>query len=67
MQEWPPEMEHALRECQFPGPEIDMHTADYGRFICSMMDIPTHKLVNNKSVIEALHVLFTTFSELRQN
>ena len=67
MQEWHPEMEQALRDTPFPGPEIDMHPADYSRLICSMMDIPSHKLSNNKSVIESLHVLFTLFSEFRQN
>ena len=67
MQEWSPEMEHALRDVQFPGPEIDMHPADYTRMICAMLDIPCHKLANNKSVVESLHVLFTLFSEFRQN
>jgi len=42
-------MEQALREMKFPGSEIDMHTSDYARVICAMLDIPTHKLSNNKS------------------
>ena len=67
MQEWSPEMEQALREIPFPGPEIDMHAADYARLVCSMVDIPSHKLANNKSVIESLHVLFTLFSVFKQN
>jgi len=67
MQEWSPEMEQALREIPFPGAEIDMHAGDYSRLICSMVDIPCHKLANNKSVIESLHVLFTLFSEFRSN
>ncbi len=67
MQEWSPEMEQALREIPFPGPEIDMHATDYARLVCSMVDIPSHKLANNKSVIESLHVLFTLFSEFKQN
>jgi intraflagellar transport protein 46 len=67
LQEWPPEMEQALKEIPFPGPEIDMHAADYARLVCSMVDIPCHKLANNKSVIESLHVLFTLFSEFRSN
>jgi intraflagellar transport protein 46 len=32
-----------------------------------MLDIPVHKLANNKSLVESLHVLFTLFSEFRQN
>jgi hypothetical protein len=39
----------------FPGPEIDLNPADYARLVCNMVDIPTHKLANNRSVIEALH------------
>ncbi|CDW77990.1 intraflagellar transport protein 46 homolog [Stylonychia lemnae] len=67
MQEWSPDMEQALREIPFPGPDIDMHPSDYARLICSMVDIPCHKLANNKSVVESLHVLFTLFSEFRSN
>lgn len=67
MSEWPKDMEQALREIPFPGPEIDMHTADYGRLVCSMVDIPVHKHPNNKSVIESLHVLFTLYSDFKQN
>ena len=32
-----------------------------------MVDIPIHKLNNNKSIIEALHVLFTLYSEFKEN
>jgi intraflagellar transport protein 46 len=67
MQEWPPEMEQALKDVTFPGPEIDMHPSDYARLVCSMVDIPCHKLANNKSVVESLHIMFTLFSEFRSN
>jgi intraflagellar transport protein 46 len=67
MSEWNPEMEQALKQIRFPGPEIDMHVSDYARLVCSMIDIPVHKLQNNKPVVESLHVLFTLFSEFRQN
>ena len=67
MSEWSPDMEHALRDIPFPGPDIDMLSADYARLVCAMVDIPSHKLANNKSVIESLHLLFTLFSEFRQN
>lgn len=67
MSEWNPEMEAALKQVSFPGPEIDMSPADYARLICSMVDIPVHKLQNNKPTIESLHVLFTLFSEFRSN
>ena len=67
MEEWNPQLEQALRQIPFPGPEIDMHVSDYARLVCSMVDIPVHKLQNNKPVVESLHVLFTLFSEFRQN
>jgi len=67
MSEFNPDMEAAIKEISFPGPEIDMHTSDYSRLVCAMLDVPTHKLANNKSNIESLHVLFTLFSEFRQN
>ena len=62
-----PAVENALKNIPFPGPEIDMHPHDYARVILTMLDIPVHKLANNKSLVESLHVLFTLFSEFRQN
>lgn len=67
MAELPPELEQALQKIQFPGAEIDMHPHDYARLVLGMLDVPVHKLANNKSLIESLHVLFTLFSEFRQN
>ena len=67
MSEMQPEVEQALKNVKFPGPEIDMHTSDYARIICTMLDIPVHKLANNRSLVESLHVLFTLFNEFRQN
>ena len=60
-------MEAAFKSTPFPGPEIDMHAADYAKIICAMSDIPVHKLQNGKPVVESLHVLFTLFSEFRSN
>lgn len=67
MLEMNPELEQSLKDMAFPGPEIDMSAADYAKIILLMLDIPTHKLANNKSHIESLHMLFTLFSEFRQN
>jgi intraflagellar transport protein 46 len=44
MEEWKPEMEAAFKQFEFPGPEIDMNTADYAKLCVSMCDIPVHKL-----------------------
>ena len=67
MIEFEPEFERALKEMDFPTGEIDMHSADYARIVLAMIDIPVHKLANNKSLIESLHVLFTLFSTFRSN
>ena len=67
MAEWPPEMEDAFKNIPFPGPEIDMHISDFSKMICTFLDIPVHKLANNKGCIESLHVLFTLYSELKSN
>jgi intraflagellar transport protein 46 len=44
-----------------------MNIENYATIVCNMMDIPVHKLNSNKSVIEALHVLFTLYSEFKEN
>jgi intraflagellar transport protein 46 len=67
MIEMQPELEQALKDMAFPSGEIDMHSGDYARIILAMLDIPVHKLANNKSLIESLHVLFTLFSTFRSN
>lgn len=67
MAELNPEVEQALKDIQFPSGDIDMHPNDYARVVLTMLDVPVHKLANNKSIIESLHVLFTLFSEFRQN
>ena len=67
MQEWPPEMEQAFAGTHFPGPEIDMDTAQYAKLMAMMLDVPIHKSPNNRGIIEALHVIFMLFSEFREN
>ena len=37
-------MEAAFKQIAFPGADIDMHVSDYAKIICSMVDIPVHKL-----------------------
>lgn len=44
-----------------------MRTDDYAKLVCAMVDIPVHNMANKKASIESLHVLFTLFSEFRQN
>ena len=63
MEEWPPAMERALKEISFPTPDIAMSTIDYASVMLSILGIPRHKNSNNKSTIEALHVMLTLYSD----
>ena len=60
-------MEEALRDIPFPGPEIDLSTEEYARAMLAVLDIPIHKLGNNKSMVEALYIFFTLFQEFRDS
>lgn len=63
MEEWPPAMERALKEISFPTPDIAMSTIDYASVMLAILGIPRHKNPNNKSVIEALHVMLTLYQD----
>lgn len=67
MQEWAPEMEDAFNQFQLPGSDIDVPLIEYAKLICGFLDIPVHKLNNKKSVIEALHLLFSLYAEFKEN
>jgi len=67
MQLWPQGLEKIIKEIAFPDEKLNMSIADYSKLICNMVDIPIHKLNNNKSTVEALHVLFTLYSEFKEN
>jgi len=67
MEEWPTGMERALSEIHFPTPDIAMSTIDYASVMLAILGIPRHKNANNKSTIEALHVMLTLYSDFREN
>ena len=67
MEEWPPVIEQTLRDNKFPGPELDVSAADYVRLIAWMLDVPVHQTKTNKGLVEAMHVIFTLFSDFKQN
>lgn len=67
MEEWPSNIENTLRDIKFPGPEIELSTGDYAKVMATMLDIPVHKTANNKGVIESLHVMFTLYSDFKEN
>jgi len=67
MQEWAPEMEDAFGQLALPGSDIDLPLGEYAKVICGLMDIPVYKLGNKKSIIEALHLLFSLYAEFKEN
>ena len=67
MEEWPPAIEQVLREIPFPGPDLEVSTGDYAKLISTMLDVPVHSTKSNKGLIEALHVIFTLYSDFKSN
>jgi intraflagellar transport protein 46 len=67
MQVWPEKMEDTFKELAFPDENINLSVDNYSSLVCNMLDIPVHKLNSNKAIVEALHVLFTLYSEFKVN
>ena len=67
MEEWPPAIEQILKDVPFPGADIDLSTEDYSKIMSAMLDIPIHKSSSKKGVIEALYVMFTLYSDFKEN
>jgi len=64
MQLWPPEFEDALKGAKLPSAAMDMSLQDYVKTVCSIVDIPVHA---GGSAVQSLHVLFTLYSEFKNN
>lgn len=67
MQEWPENFENATKDLILPDEKLNIPLDAYARIICNMLDIPIHKLNTDKSLIEALHLMFSLFSEFKNN
>lgn len=67
MQIWHEKMEATLNEIKLPDEKINMSTENYAKIVCNLLDIPIHKINNNKALIEALHVLFSLYSVVKEN
>jgi len=62
MQVWPEEFEAELPNFKIPPGEIDLTVKEYASISCGLVDIPVYD-----STVQALHVLFTLYSEFRSN
>lgn len=68
MQEWPPEFEELLKEVGLPTAELDCDLPQYVELVCSILDIPVYKgSPHHNEKIQALHVLFTLYSEFKNS
>ncbi|XP_046583711.1 intraflagellar transport protein 46 homolog [Haliotis rubra] len=68
MQEWPPEFEELLKEVGLPTAELDCDLGQYVEIVCSMLDIPIYRnSTHQNEKIQALHVLFTLYSEFKNS
>jgi len=62
MQIWPAPIEELLEQNPLPDADISLDLPSYVRMVCAMLDIPVHG-----KLTEALHVLFTLYSDFKAN
>lgn len=62
MEAWPEDFEETLKQCPLPSPELDLSLMEYVKVVCSILDIPVYD-----NPIESLHLLFSLFSDFRNN
>ncbi len=67
MQVWPDKLESILKEIAFPDENLNIPVDNYAKIVCCMLDFPIHLLNTNRSLIESLHLLFTLYSEFKEN
>lgn len=65
MQIWPEQFEAMLAkgDIQLPSVDLDLSIQEYAKLICILLDIPVYE----GKQTESLHVLFTLFSEFKNN
>ncbi|XP_078464158.1 intraflagellar transport protein 46 homolog isoform X2 [Lampetra fluviatilis] len=62
MQEWPPEFEELLSKVSLPSADVSCDLPQYVDLVCAILDVPVYK-----SRVQALHVLFTLYSEFKNS
>lgn len=61
-------MESVFNGFVIPKGDLEISLENYSKIICSLLDIPIYNLNNNeKCVVEAMHVLFSLYSEFKEN
>jgi len=68
---WPETLETVLEKLIFSKEDMSIDLTNYAKIICTILDIPIHhinpKYDNRNSIIEGLHVLFSLYSEFKEN
>lgn len=62
MQVWPPGFEEVLKNTNLPSADLDMDVKSFAQMVCALLDIPVYE-----KTTESLHVLFTLYSEFKNN
>ena len=60
-------MEKALEDVPLPDEDVDIPIDKFARYVLALLDIPIHDENKDKSLIESMHVLLTTFAGFRSN
>jgi intraflagellar transport protein 46 len=63
MEPWPVDFNEAIKKetIVLPDVNLDMSLAEYGKLLCSILDIPVHK----GHLIESIHLLFSLYMEFK--
>ena len=63
LQSWPNEMveKTAGGSITLPPPDIDLDSREYGKVLCSLLDIP---VCENKGLLDSLHIMMKAYSSL---
>ncbi len=67
MRMWPQEIEDALQVLKMPTFEMDISLQDFASITCTILDIPIYPNNPQRNLIESLHILFTLYTEFKQN
>ena len=67
MQAWDPEFEKILDENGLSEGDLDIPIEDLARFASALLDIPIYEQNKEKSVVEAVHLMFTLYSAFDQH
>ncbi|EJK47575.1 hypothetical protein THAOC_33695, partial [Thalassiosira oceanica] len=65
LQSWPKEMTDKLDggNTALPSPDIDLDSREYGKALCSLLDIPFGE---NEGLLDSIHIMMMAYSALTE-